>query len=511
MAKNGPKVVNRPHPRGSKGTKVSVSEIVRKVEQGRLDPKTRAWSIETLHRGNLGGFGTDKVMQAKAIFDRLKKERVYVEDPVDSDFMQSSACTLDGCDGLKFLGGDCDDLVIAFLAAIESVGIEGALVAHSYDSSRQHTHVLAAVRDDKRKKWVRCDPSADDPFGTVSKPTRETFYGIPGGKVLADKNGTVDVKKVRSALGNARATGDFVGVGKPFGLGEPEEEPQTANPALEGISDAFRQYMRQETSRIVTDMEQAWYRLKYRHEQMVLAVQMMNELTGGGYSLVEPEIAVPGESSLPNWTKEMEAYYQDLNRYVPVMIRYGLEAANGTRDLLWDEDGVYGKMHDLGYESSSIIVTGAEGEPFVGMNTQDRRIVVAQIQPAAGDVGHWALYVGAIAVGAVIAYLAVREVCDTAESIVAANQEKRTQQFLSDQAAKYGPEKAKEMLEEINKGAAARAAAKVEQDKVSPFSKVADTANTALNALVVIGVGAAAVYGISVAADLFKNRRRASA
>lgn len=503
----GPKVVTRRHPRGSKGTKVSVSEIVRKVEQGRLDPKTRAWSIETLHRGNLGGFGADKIEQSRAIFERLKKERIYIEDPVDGEFMQSSACTLDGCDGLMFLGGDCDDLVIAFLSAIESVGIEGALVAHGYDSSRQHTHVLAAIRDPKRERWVRCDPSVNDPFGVVAKPTRETFYGIPGGKVLADGNGLVDVTKVKSALGNNRPSGDFVGVGRPVGVGE---TPQTANPALEGLSDSFRQYMRDEIARIVADMEAAWNELRYRHQQLVLASEMMNEIAGGGYELVDPEVAEPGEQSkMPQWTKELEAYYRQLEKYMPVMIRYGKEAAAGQRELLWDEGAEYGKKHNLGYDKSSIVVTGRQGEPYVGINTQTGMIMVGTIEDGVGQVGTWLVVAGAaiVVVGAGVAYFAAKEVCDVIKMSVAAKRQEQQERFLAEQSDKYGPDKAKSMLDAINEGAAARAAAKVEEDKVSPFSQVTETASKALNTLVIIGVGAAAIYGVTVAADLFKNRR----
>lgn len=496
----GPKVVSRSHPRGKNGTKVSIREIVKHVEKGRLDPKTRAWSLETIQQGNLGGFGADKMAQAKAILQRLRKERPYVEDPVDGEFMQSSACTLDGCDGLKFLGGDCDDLVIAYLSAIESVGIEGALVAHSYDSHREHTHVLCAVRDDKRGTWVRCDPSTNDPFGTVSKPTRETFYGIPGGKVLADSRGTVNVKKVGSALGNIRPTGDFVGVGKPFGL--LGEAKNVAEPVFQDVSDAFYAYMVQEVVRFTDSLEEAWLDLKYKHEQLKYASQMMNEAMGGGYELIEPDYTGTGEGAkLPRWTVEFEAYYQTIAQWVPVMISHGRDVQSGKRAVAWDKD--VGKDGD-------VVILGKEGDTYVGLTDDNQFVVVTtglKSGTTSGPMNPW-LKGAAIIVGTLASAVSAVYVCQTAKTYINANSTLRFQRFMSEAADRYGPEKAKELGETVTRNSSELAQSEVDKEKVSPFSKIAETANTALNAVIAVGIGAVLIYGIASAVDWSKSRAK---
>lgn len=514
MTQAGPRTVNRSHPRGARGTKVSVQEIVKKVEKGRLDPKTRAWSIETLQRGELGGFGADKVHQAKALFDRLKKERIYIEDPVDGEFMQSSACTLDGCEGLMFLGGDCDDLVIAFLSAIESVGIEGALVAHSYEPARVHTHVLCAIRDPKQGKWIRCDPSANDPFGTVSKPTRETFYGIPGGKVLADKNGPIDTRKVGSAMKNMRQSGDFVGVGTPFGAVGQESDLETAEPALEGLSDAFKAYMRQEVGFAADKLDASWHECQFRHEQYFAACAMMNDLMGGGYDPIDPPDTPKDQ---PRWTDEYERYYQALADWVPVMLRYLREAEAGKRELFYDPNGEYGAKHGLGYTKETILILGQAGELFVGVDEATKALVVKQTKEdgSYGAVSGGPLIagviVGGVVVGLVASYFIVDRIADTVDNQVAAKAAAVEYKFAQDYAAKYGTDKLNETLKQLGENAEKKAKAKVDQEREGPFSKVTETANTALKALMVIGIGGAVVYGISVASDLFQQKRAASA
>lgn len=467
-----------------------------------MDPKTRAWAVETLQRGNLGGFGADKLKQAKAIFDRLRKERIYVEDPVDGEFMPSAACTLEGCDGLKFMGEDCDGLVIAFLSAVESVGIEGALVAHGYDSTRTHTHVLAAVRDDKRGTWVRCDPSTKDPFGTVSKATRETFIGIPGGKTLADSNGMVDAKKVGSAMASIRPSGDFVGVGRPSGSVGAEAEP-----VMGEVTEAFRDYMIRETTRISKELAEAWYKLEFRHEQLRHATQMMTETTGTVYSMVESSTSQP-QPGLPSWTLGMETYYQGLASYMPIAIRYGADVAEGKREVAWDQDGKFVQENKLGYATSSIVILGGEKEPSVTIDAQ--RNINLMVRTSGVGLGPVAigLIVGAVVVGTVFQYLMMKEVCDSVDSIVAAYGTKVQQKFAEDYAAKYGPDKAKQMLDSINSASAQKAQAEIDKERVSPFAKIAETAETGLNALMVIAIGAAAVYGISVAVDMFKAKQR---
>jgi len=482
----GPKTVSRPHPRGEKGIRVSLSEIVDRVEKGRMDPKTVAWARETIVRGGLGGFQADKMAQAKAILERLRKERPYIEDPIDGEFIPSAACTLEGCDGLVFMGEDCDGLVVAFLSAIESVGIEGCVVAHSYEPHRQHTHVLAAVRDEKRGVWVRCDPSTSDPFGTASKPTRETFIAVPGGKVLADKNGVVDAARVPSGLGSSDNTGRFVGVGRPGGMLAGQAEP-----GLTGITESFYEYMREQVKRITSDLADSFYDVRFQHRQYKLACEMM------GYSIISE-----------SWPQASEDYYGDMEKWIPKMINYGYDGATDKRRLAYDVD-----------QSSSLIL-GKPGEPRVGFDEATKRFVIEDTTitpPGTMGAAYVGLVVGAVIIGSVIQYLSVKEVCDVVKAHLDKASMRRAQDFVTEQTEKLvaggmsREEATKEALRiqsELSSQARDKAEIDVKKEEVSPFSKLAKTAESALTALMVIAMGGVAVYGIAALLDWNKSRRR---
>ena len=461
-----------------------------------MDPKTVAWSRETIVRSNLGGFGADKMKQARAILERLRRDRPYIEDPVDGEFMPSAACTLDGCEGLTFLGEDCDGLVIAFLSAVESVGIEGALVAHSYDSHRQHTHVLAAVYDESRGVWVRCDPSTSDPFGTANTPTRETFFAIPGGHVIGDRDGVLDAAKLpRGSVGrSSRATGDFVGVGTPQG--------QSAEPALTGISEAFRIYMVDQVRRITQDLADAWFDAKFQHRQFELASEMMN------MPLVDSQ-AVDEKS----WSASHEAYFRDMEKWVPKMISYGWEVAMERRMVTWDEE-----------ENTSVIL-GRPGEPFVGM-TETKHFIVkdtSQDKPPSGSVGYAGYVVAGVivvVVGSTFQYLMVKESCETMRKFIDSSSMARSQKFITDTIdnlveggmdKKEAAETALRIQSDLSKQAREQTMADVEKEKVSPFTNITKTADKALSALTIIAIGGAVVYGISVLAGMAKKTKAVEA
>lgn len=485
---NGPKIVKRPQPRGRQGVKKSLSEIVSRVEVGRMDPKTVAWSRETIVNANLGGFGANKMAQAKAILERLRKERPYIEDPVDGEFMPSAACTLEGCEGLTFLGEDCDGLVIAYLSAIESVGIEGALVAHSYDATKEHTHVLAAVFDESRGVWVRCDPSTSDPFGVVSTPTRETFFAIPGGHVLGDRDGVLDAAKLpRGSVGrSSRSTGDFVGVGTP-----------KAEPGLTGITDSFREYMLDEVRRITQDLADSWYDTKLKHRQLELVCQMMEvPITGSG------------------WTESNEEYFKEMDRWIPKMIQYGWEVSTEKRLLTWDQ------------EENTTVLLGRAGEPFVGMTDNGHFMVRDTSKDApepSGSVGYAGYVIAGVVVvvvGSAFQYLMTKEACDTVRRYIDSSTMSKNQGFVQStidklvgegMSPKEAAEAALKMQTDLNRDAREQAKTEVEKEKVSPFTSITKTADKALSALTIIAIGGAVVYGISVLADMAKKKKAVGA
>ena len=193
----GTPIVHNRHPAGADGVRLSLQEVATRIRKGRNDPRVRAWAIRAIK--DAGG-PQDARGQAQAILTALKKATVYVQDPVNTEFMQAAHETLCLDDkGLCFKGGDCDDLVVAYGSATLSVGIPTKIIGEAFNYNPVPSHVLAAIYDDKAKDWLRVDPSTDEPVGIYVVGTSEEWIdpmapGQPG--VASD------------------GSGDFVGVGR---------------------------------------------------------------------------------------------------------------------------------------------------------------------------------------------------------------------------------------------------------------------------------------------------------
>jgi len=302
------KIERRAHPRGEQGTRISVQETARRAAEGRLDPRTRAWAIEKLEQA---GRPRGAMAQAEVLLNALRRERGYYPDPTDAEFMPSAACTLKGCDGLLFLGEDCDGLVIAWLAACGSVGIFGAVVGHGYPEDQgQLRHVLAAIWDGSR--WHLADPSTSQPFGTVSAPARERWVSVPGLEVMCDGACAGKVAS-RAPEMTGRPQGDFVGVGVPRGQVGEVVAQSYVGPALRtlmtrSINEATERL--QESLRVASD----------QHAQL-------------------EQLAAVTESSIidESWTLDDERKYQQVVTTGDVAVRYGDEARTGRREMAWDD------------------------------------------------------------------------------------------------------------------------------------------------------------------------------
>jgi hypothetical protein len=102
---NAVKIETQAHPKGASGVKFSLEQVAEKSRDGRNDPRVRAWAIRAIH--DAGG-PQDQKDQAVAILTALKKATTYVQDPVNTEFMQAVTQTLCLDDkGLCFKGGDC--------------------------------------------------------------------------------------------------------------------------------------------------------------------------------------------------------------------------------------------------------------------------------------------------------------------------------------------------------------------------------------------------------------------
>jgi len=194
----------RSHPRGEPGARLSAREAANKARAARLDPQVRSWAIGVL---NESGRPNDPLLVADALLNALRRDKLYVPDPIDGEYLVSPECLLGTCGGIRFDGGDCDDLSAALAAAGLTVGMPAAIVGQGYPETK---HVLVAFYIGDR--WVYADPSDPLPLGTAPKANREHWIDAMTGTVLCDG--------IRCLMGKAPAPpnpsggryGDFVGV-----------------------------------------------------------------------------------------------------------------------------------------------------------------------------------------------------------------------------------------------------------------------------------------------------------
>lgn len=362
-----PKVVKRTHPRGELGTSISIEEVARRATEGRVDPKTVAWAREKLAQA---GWPQTKLAQAEALLAALRRERHYVDDPTDAEFIPSAACTLEGCDGLTFLGEDCDGLLVSFLSACGAVGIWGAVVAHAYDPSGNNlTHVLAAVYDGEydwsdtsKGNWIRCDPSTNQPFGTVSKPTREKMVLVPGGAMLCDQKPTcgappTDIKQYLPSEGT------FVGVGKPKAGSGTMGLPSSLTPFDNPVEERAAAEQLGRDMRLALGMGSEVLKERYRRRRYL-------EMSGV-------------KLDNPSWTPANDAQINNMVVIDQLAARYVREAESGKRKL-WKDSA-----------TGEVIIGGTEAEPYleasgnalVARKAADGQDLVALVDPSKGIDG----------------------------------------------------------------------------------------------------------------------------
>ena len=193
-------IVHNVHPGGAKGVALSLKECADRIRKGRNDPRVRAWAIRSVKAAG-GPQGTRE--QAQAILSALKQATVYVQDPVNTEFIQAAHETLclDEKNGLCFRGGDCDDLVVAYGSATLSIGIPTQIIGEAFNFNPTPSHVLIAIQDTRTNEWLRVDPSTDKPVGEYVVGTKEEWIDP-----MAPSNSA-------GVAGND-GSGDFVGIGR---------------------------------------------------------------------------------------------------------------------------------------------------------------------------------------------------------------------------------------------------------------------------------------------------------
>ena len=493
----------RSHPRGEAGTRISIDEAAKRAGTGRLDPRVRAWAIEKIvQAGNPIGV----LDRAKVLLDALRRERIYVEDPTDSDFMPSAACTLVGCEGLMFLGEDCDGLLIAWLAACGSVGIFGAVVGHSYDPKGQLSHVLGAVWDGT-SKWYRADPSTKQEFGVVAKPTRERWVSVHDGRVLCDKDNGCDANKLDAPMSKMRSSSEFVGVvGRPQqGSGLIGDAPSDNLELIVGTPEE-QALMRKQIADGQAQLTFAMNETALEHEKLVVMREYLNR------PIIDMDIVQAAYSSEVSpdevWSQSDEDNYQKSMKTSRLISMYSDQVITGQRPVARRSD------------NAEIVILGKAGEKYV--NVDGSNLVIGTVGPAPSQSGTVGLvWFEVIAIIAGVAYWAlvsygvysiVHELIGSYNQTLQTLQLQEMKKFYSERrAAGDTPEQASAAVNVVTDGVAKIAKANIEAEKGSPMNKFLETAQSVMWAALGIGAVIALGYGIIQLAPLLKSHRSQTA
>lgn len=498
----------RPHPRGEAGTRISLEEAAKRAAQGRLDPRTRAWAIERIVRA---GDPKGVIDRARILLDALRNERIYIEDPTDSDFMPSAACTLVGCHGLTFLGEDCDGLLIAWLAACGSIGIFGAVVGHGYNlKDGQLSHVLGAVWDGT-SRWYKADPSTKQPFGTVSEPARERWICVHDGRVLCDQKHGCDATKVESPMSKMRPYSEFVGVvgGPSTSTGTVGEPPPEQVQFIPGTTENMPEMLGTIATAQV-ELKDALHQSALEHEKLIVLREYFNK------PIVDMDIVQAGylgdTSISPDdiWSQTEEDNFRKLFRAASLTAKYGDEAVTGKRPVARRTD------------TNEIVILGQKGEEFVQQQGNDLITGVLNIAPPsqAGQLGLNPYVIAAIVIAGVATWLLVGYgVYSLAhEGLGTYKQHLQTVQ-LKEYADLYNKrrsagdthEQAQAAVNTVSDAVAKQAKINIEAEEKSPMNKLFGTLETLMWGVFGIGLVVAGGYALINVVPLLKVKKTVEA
>ena len=134
-------------PDGDNGTKATLELMKKMIETGKKDVNNIQLARQITQRLP----EKDKVGEARALFDFVRKNVRYVNDIRGVELLQDAEVTL------RRLGsGDCDDHTIALGTLLEIVGTPTRIVAMKPVGADWYTHVyLDALLNDT---WVHMDP-----------------------------------------------------------------------------------------------------------------------------------------------------------------------------------------------------------------------------------------------------------------------------------------------------------------------------------------------------------------
>lgn len=170
-------IKKEPYGLGTAGIRQSIDTLVKKGREARNDYDLRGWAIDTLTKAGIDGRDRPSIAsQAQCIVDGVRAQTIYVPDPRGSEWIQAphiTLCLRNYC----IAGGDCDDLFLAMLGAMLSIGLPVYIVRQRFGPGIQE-HVLLGLKEGLLKYYV--DPSTRDPVYTGSRALSEDWIDPMG-------------------------------------------------------------------------------------------------------------------------------------------------------------------------------------------------------------------------------------------------------------------------------------------------------------------------------------------
>lgn len=159
------RITSQPLPTGDRGTRKTLAEMRRLVTDGSRDMVVREAVVGAIRIADAPSH--DALGQARAWFAYVRDRIWFVNDPVDTEWVQSPRVTLN----LK--AGDCDDRAVLLAAGLASIGIPSQfkVVAANprFPDTFSHVYVEAQIAGQP----VPMDPTY--PFNTLgTEPPRVT-------------------------------------------------------------------------------------------------------------------------------------------------------------------------------------------------------------------------------------------------------------------------------------------------------------------------------------------------
>ena len=495
--------------RGEDGSRVSLGQMALKIREGRLNPWVRSWSMRKIVEA---GSPDGERERAEAIYNAVLREKIYVPDPIDAELIAGAACTLESCDGLSFSGGDCDCLVVAFFAAIMSVGIRGYLKAQAVMPPRRILdHVAGGVWLRHEQVVVDVDPATRLPWGKARISGRDLWVDPMSGLDLCEgTTQSCDISRWKRPPVSTH--GDFVGVGagpgddisriiasrsvpgfscpdgqcsvgdqQParVGLAEGIVEPAKK---IEGL-DKFKRDIQVELLQRQGGLQARWQEAVFNYKLMLATRNLV------GKSPIDAVQNVAGESSKDLWTPEHENYIRTLAPTVELASVYLGDGASGARQV----DRVNGDAVVLVQPTEPQIIKTPTGDVAV-INPTGPGTPPA-VMPAA-FFGFEPVLTTIIVIGVAAAVvLSIMAICDTVKTQTARARSKDLQdqqRYLTEKG--YTPEQVNVAMAQLADTSQRIAAGEEKSKAEDPLAQFAKAAKFGAVAVGVIGVAVGGAY-----------------